>query len=282
MDTEKIEVLIRAIELGSLSKAAKEFLYTPSAVSHILDAIEKEIGIKFIKRTHWGIEVEKGCEEIVANLQKIVDIKKKTCRLATDIKKQENVLTVATYASLSKHILTKIIKGFNKTNPDIHINILVCDSIKDAYDEGVADLFIGERVEDDCLWDELMVDKYVAVFPKRPKGYKESIEIEELSSYPFIQVKDKKISKYIENTKIENIIYVDSHDDSSVIHMVKEGLGVSVLPTLSVCDEDIDFLELKPGLKRVLGLIYKKDYMNHLPLKELINYIKKFDMRSSI
>ena len=46
VDIHKIEILIRAIELGSMSKAAKEFLYTPSAVSHIFDTIENEIGIR--------------------------------------------------------------------------------------------------------------------------------------------------------------------------------------------------------------------------------------------
>ena len=45
MDINKIEILIKAIELGSLSKAANEFLYTPSAVSHIVDAIENEVGV---------------------------------------------------------------------------------------------------------------------------------------------------------------------------------------------------------------------------------------------
>ena len=52
MDISKIEILLRAIELGSLSKASNEFLYTPSAVSHILDSIENEVGVKALYETN--------------------------------------------------------------------------------------------------------------------------------------------------------------------------------------------------------------------------------------
>ena len=82
MDTDKIEILVRAIELGSLSKAADEFSYTPSAVSHIADSVENEIGIRFIKRTYAGIETEPGCEVIVDTLKKIVRLKRKAIQLA--------------------------------------------------------------------------------------------------------------------------------------------------------------------------------------------------------
>ena len=43
MDTFKIRAVLAAAELGSLSRAAEKFSYTPSAFSHMLGAFEDEL-----------------------------------------------------------------------------------------------------------------------------------------------------------------------------------------------------------------------------------------------
>ena len=280
MDIHKIEILIRAIELGSMSKAAKEFLYTPSAVSHIFDTIENEIGIRFIKRGYSGIEVEDGCEEIVRNLKNIVSLEKRTKQIAYDKQNTKKELTVATYASLSKHIMAKIMKGYNKKAPDVHINLVVCNDLRKTYEEKKPDILFGENVcGEGVCWDELIVDPYVAVFPGGYEICGNVIERDELYKYPFIKANDSKITKYIDENKIENIIRVDSHDDSSVLCMVKEELGITVLPMLSVFgNKDVKCIRTEPGVSRVLGLTYNEsDFNARRELRAFVEYIKSYD-----
>lgn len=276
MDTDKIEVLVRAIELGSLSKAADEFSYTPSAVSHILDVIEKEIGTRFIKRTYKGIEIEIGCEDIIDNLKQIVHIKKRTIQMASYIHMRKSSITIATYASFSKHILPRIIKGFNKKFPEISISIMVVEKMKKTYEGGKADIIIGEKFDDMHLcWKELMTDPYVAVFPKSYKTPGIIIEKAKLYDMPFILMNDTKIINYLDQSKFSEIIHVNSHDDSSIIHMVKEELGTTILPSLSTKNvENITCVELEPKLTRSLGLIYSEDdYFTKNELKNFIDYM---------
>lgn len=280
MDINKLEILIRAIELGSLSKAANEFLYTPSAVSHILNAVENEVGVNFIKRTYAGIEVEEGCKEIVDNLKKIVDMQKRTKQIAYDIHRKNRRLTVATYASLSKHILAKIIKGFNKKFQDIHINILVVENIRKVYENGEADILFGEKINvDDICWEELFSDPYIAIIPKQYDFSGDCIKREELYKQTFIKPKDGKISEYIDESRFSDIINVISQDDSSVIHMVKEELGVAILPLLSVYDnKSVKCVELDPGLHRILGLSYREqDFKIKRELRDFVEYVRLFD-----
>ena len=273
MDIEKIEILLRAIELGSLSKAADEFLYTPSALSHLVKGIEDEIGTKFLKRTYAGIEVEKGHEEIISNLKKIVEIENQTKQIANKLNKRKNGLTIATYASLSKYILSKIIKGFNEKHPDINITILVVEDVKKAYKEGKADILLGENIEEKNMsWEEILVDPFVAIVPKTYKISCDTIKREDLYKYNFIKATDSNISSYIDETKFPDIFYVDSQDDSSVLHMVKEGLGIAILPKLSVSDnKSVDCLTLEPKISRMLGLTYKDKKEVHL----FLNYIRE-------
>ena len=280
VDINKIEVLIRAIKLGSLSKAANEFLYTPSAVSHILDAIENEVGVKFIKRTYAGIQVEPGCEEIVENLKKIVELKKKTKQIAVDIHKRNKSLTIATYASLSKQILPKVIKGFNKCFPDVHINILVEEDMKKVYKSEKADILFGEEIEgENICWETLFSDPYIAIFPKQHRFSDECIKREELYKQTFIKANDGKISNYIDESKFFDIVHINSHDDSSVIHMVKEEVGIAILPMLSVYDEqNITCVKLAPSLERMLGLTYeKREFEMKKELRDFVEYVRSFD-----
>lgn len=285
MDTEKIEVLIRAIELGSLSKAAAEYLYTPSALSHILDGIEEEVGARFIKRTYTGIEVIKGCEEIVDNLKKIVELKKYTKQIAKEINKNNSVLTIATYASLSKHLLAKIIKGFNEKHPNIHINIFVVESMQKVFEQEKADILFGESVRaENVVWEEVLTDPYVAVIPKSYEYQGSEIKREQLYQYTFLKATDKNTSAYIDEGKFRDVINVQSQDDSSVIHLVKEGLGIAVLPKLSVyCDENAHCVKLQPEFSRTLGITYKeKTFAGKTELQKFVKYIRKFDFKQFI
>ena len=50
MDTVRIKAFLLAVKYGSFSKAAEELSYTPSALSHIADAMEEETGAKNLLR----------------------------------------------------------------------------------------------------------------------------------------------------------------------------------------------------------------------------------------
>lgn len=282
MDIAKIEVLLRAIELGSLSKAAEEYLYTPSAVSHIVNNIEDEIGERIIKRSPRGIEVEDGCEEIIENLKKLVSIKNQITELVASKNKRKNTLVIGTYSSLSKYILPGIIKEFKKKFPDTDINIVVDDKMKLVYENYKADILFGEKLENDnIIWEELIADPYVALLPKSYNFSGNSIRRQELSKRPFIMANDSKISKYMNESTMEDIVKIDSSDDSSVIQMVKEGMGVTILPSLSVGnDKNIVSAELSPKLSRVLGLMYReKDFKEKEYVRKFVKYIRQFDFQ---
>ena len=55
MNIKKYEAFIRAVELGSLSKAAEELGYTQSGISHMMQSLEEEVGFPLLVRTSSGI-----------------------------------------------------------------------------------------------------------------------------------------------------------------------------------------------------------------------------------
>ncbi len=55
MDTKKVEILLNALETGSLLKTSEQYGYTPSGLVHMMNAIEKEMDVKLLERGHYGI-----------------------------------------------------------------------------------------------------------------------------------------------------------------------------------------------------------------------------------
>lgn len=55
MDSKKLEILMTAVDLGSLSKAAEVVGYTQSGLTHLVDSLEREIGMTLVQRDHSGI-----------------------------------------------------------------------------------------------------------------------------------------------------------------------------------------------------------------------------------
>jgi len=279
MRTENIEVILRALELGSMTKAASEYQYTASALSHILRTTEDEIGAKIIKRTHAGIATEDGSEEIVEELKNLLKTYRRIKELAAEKNMTGHSLTIGTYASLSKYVLPKIVKGYMDRYPHSDIRIIVEDNMRTLYAENGADIYLCEKIEGEGIcWEEIMTDPYVAVLPKANTAPTGRISRETLAGKPFIMANDTKIAAYMEPCGIRDLIQITSHDDSSVVQMVKEGLGVSVLPSLSVRDTDgIVCAPLEPVFTRILGLVYtKKNFHENKNIRHFAEYIRTY------
>ena len=55
VNIRKYEAFVRAVELGSLSKAAEELGYTQSGISHMRQSLEDEVGFPLMVRVSSGI-----------------------------------------------------------------------------------------------------------------------------------------------------------------------------------------------------------------------------------
>ncbi len=49
METSRYRALLKSVELGSFSKAAQELAYTPSGVSQLISALEKDLRFSCVR-----------------------------------------------------------------------------------------------------------------------------------------------------------------------------------------------------------------------------------------
>ena len=71
MDARKYEVIIKAAECGSLTRAGEDFGYTQSGVSHMIKAVETEFGFRIFLRGRGGVTLTEEGSRVLPYLREI-------------------------------------------------------------------------------------------------------------------------------------------------------------------------------------------------------------------
>jgi len=282
MDTQKIKTVLLAAKYKSLSKAASEFSYTPSALSHSVDALEQELGIKLLHRSHTGVELTEAGELLQDKLVAVMNAEKELFQCAAAISaSRQQTLRIGTYSSISSNLLPSLLNGFKELHPEISISILVGNHIGEWLDQDRADVLIGTEYTQHA-WLPISNDNFVAVVPKPLFNRRRWIHWEELYFYPFIMTENLSIKQKIDLNRFKELIYLTSSDDLSAVSMVREGMGVTILPSLALkeCPRDVRILPLKPVLYRTIGVSYRKDSPPASGAAQFVQYLKHMEHRN--
>ena len=125
MDLKKYEVLLKAIDSGNFSKVADEFGYTPSAISHMMNTLDKELGFSLLIRNNHGVKPTENCISLIPILRELVRWNQQLEQVVSEIQGLEHgVVIIGTYTSISIHWLPRIIKAFQTDYPGIKIQIV--------------------------------------------------------------------------------------------------------------------------------------------------------------
>ena len=277
MDTMKIKAVLAAAKHGSLSKAAQDFSYTPSALSHLLACFEEELGVRLFERSAKGVVLSaQGArllpefEEMLRAEQAIFD----TVRAL--ISKNGSEVRIATYSSISRNFLSRFLADFKKEHPEIALSVHVADDLAGWLENGRADVIFADNI---VLPDKDLVpiatDRYWAVAPEGLLGKKESITREELYELPHIYTDDEYLQTVFEKSRFRELVYFKSDDDHAVVQMVRAGMGVAVMPELVLQGNvrGVSLLELTPAVTRTLGFAVRKGN-NSLAVSKFVKFVK--------
>ena len=72
MDDGKLRALLTAVECGSFSKAAAQLGYTQSAMTHLVNKLEAEVGCTLLERDSQGIRLTDAGKHLLPYIQNVV------------------------------------------------------------------------------------------------------------------------------------------------------------------------------------------------------------------
>lgn len=277
MDTMKIKAVLAAAKHGSLSKAAEEFSYTPSALSHLLASFEGEIGVRLFERTAKGVSLSAQGEKLLPKFEEMLLAEKGIFdTVKALIGENRDEVRIAAYSSISRNFLSCFLKDFKERHPEILLSVHVADDLAGWLEKGRADVIFADNIvlpQEDLI--PIATDCYWAVAPEGLLGDKESITREELYELPHIFTDDEYLQTVLEKSRFRELIYFKSEDDQAVIQMVRAGVGVAVMPELVLRGNmrGVSLLELVPAVNRTLGFAVKKGVCSPA-VKKFVKYVK--------
>ena len=72
MDDGKLRALLTAVECGSFSKAAAQLGYTQSAMTHLVNKLEAEVGCTLLERDSQGIRLTDAGKQLLPYIQNVI------------------------------------------------------------------------------------------------------------------------------------------------------------------------------------------------------------------
>lgn len=275
--------LQKIVELSSFTKAAEVLGYTQPAISQMISSLEKELSIKLLYRSRYGIHLTLEGERLFPSIQKAVAGYQAMLEIAKEIKGLDSgTIRIGTISSISCHWLPGLIKQFQEIYPNVQFLLHQGDykTIPEWVRTGEADFgFVNPDAIPGVKTKFIKTGEMRAVLPANHHlSKKPYITLNDLSKEPFLLLEEGALSEPLEAFKqagLEPSIRICGHDDYSILSMVELGLGVSILPELVLrkTNYQVAILPIKPVLTRKIGLIMKDKNSMPIASKYFIDFL---------
>ena len=264
MSIKKYEVLLRVVELGSLTKAAEASGCRQSAVSHMLNDLEEEFGFSILKRSRGGVQLTENGARILPSIRGILNYHEQLNQTVASIRGLDTgVIRIGTVTSVAVQWLPGILKQFMQEHPGIDFKLFNGDygDVNRWLSEGSIDVgFLALPADINCECIPLMEDRMLAILPKDhpyaalPKFPVAQVQYESYIS--LLESSDHDTRAIWNNSGVTPNIRFTSKDDYAIIAMVEQGLGISIMPELLLKNhtDNVVAMELVPKASRLIGL----------------------------
>ncbi len=262
-------------EEGSFGRAATRLGYTQSAVSQQIAALERIVDAKLVERpggprrvylTEAGRLLLRHADGIVARLHAA------QADLAALARGDAGPLRIGTYQSVGNKILPALLRRFSAQLPEIQIELRethVDDELLVAVERGELDLTFTMLPPIDGPFEvlELMRDPYVLIVPAdSPLAAKRQVSLREIGDQPLVSNRFcrsvEQVHDHLRARGIQPQVIFRSDDNGTVQGVVAAGLGVALVPRLTVDETDSSVAVIDLGGRvpdRMIGIAWHRD-----------------------
>lgn len=241
MVTFSYQALVTVVNQGSFQRAAHILDVTPSAISHSIDKLEKQLGFALLLRNRAGVKLTEDGKLILPTIQEILNNEDRLMQEADNIKGlTAGTVKLGAFSSVCINWLPGIVDKFRKQYPNIKIEVTQnsFNHITTQTHQGNLDLgFTCQPINEKLVKVLLVKDQIYCITPKGfvPKNG-HSITIDDIKHERFILQKsdyDGDTKEVLDKYHVQGNSIQFSIDDQSIIAMVESGLGMGILPRLA-------------------------------------------------
>lgn len=267
----RIRSFIAVAEEGQFRRAAERVGLSQPALSAQLRELEEFLGAALLSRTTRSVRMTAEGEKFLVRARNILaDLDSAVLEVRDHASLRRGRLAVASIPSVASRILPSVVAAFQKLYPGIDVQVIELGArdVENCVAGGNADLGIAAEPDRNSalVFSFLMRDRFVGLVPKGSRLAKQRrVRLEALFEYPLITtVPGTSIRATLERACREHgrslrvTHSVTQHQ--TVVAMVGAGLGVALLPALSLTENTAvaQVMVVDPQITRDLGVIQRK------------------------
>lgn len=262
MDTQKWAVLLAAAEKGSFSAAAEALGYTQSGITHMMNALEQEVGFPLLLRGRHGVRLTADAQALLPRIRALLQCEEALAQEMDGIRGlASGTLRVGAFSSILVGWLPRVLERFEAAWPGVHIELFdgYTDEMIMWLAEGRVDMAFCSRQQpsDSFDWIPLLHDRLLAVLPpEHPLAARGVIPLAAFAEYPYLEFSTETFSRQaFAAAGVRPAVKSSFNHGMALISMIEHGLGVSILPEMLLRGrERVVVRPLDPPLQRELWI----------------------------
>lgn len=292
MDISKYEVFLNAVDRGGFNKISEDSGYTQSAISKMMNSMEKEIGFPLIVRNNKGITLTPEGEQVLPMIRLLVNVNK-SLEEEYDLLRgvERGKIRIGSFPTIAFAWMPGVLKKFQQEHPNIYVEVIEENHLKQLelwLNQGIIDIALFTRQSYHTYgWKSLMKDQYVALLPEDHKlAKKEIVPVKDLLRENVILFRsqegiDKDIAAFIDkvNVKVNVNANYATNSDFTVMRMVEQNGYVTILPKLiaeyAVTMFDVVCRPMDVVMHRELGIAVKDADRISPSVRKFIEYAEQ-------
>ncbi|MGW6024377.1 LysR family transcriptional regulator [Streptomyces sp. NPDC055099] len=248
LDTRRMQVLRAVVTSGSVTAAARNLGYTPSAVSQQMAALEKEAGIALLERTGRGVRATDAgrllTEYAVAIGKQLAEAETALAELRAG---RTGRVAMRYFTTAGAKLVAPALAALRRTQPRVQVELKLSDPDDPlpAVLDRQADLALvvrprGQLGVEGVRFEHLLDDRYKAVLPVgHPLAAKQVLEMTDLADEPWVASESPgpcldPILDACGSAGFSPDFVVESGDYATAQGFIAAGLGVSLVPELGL------------------------------------------------
>ncbi|HIJ54580.1 MAG TPA: LysR family transcriptional regulator [Deltaproteobacteria bacterium] len=248
MELRQLKTFRTVANLLNFHQAAHVLHYSQSAVSAQIHALEEDLNIRLFDRLPKRIMLTEAGRRLLQYTDKMLSLAEETRSEVTGGKSPHGSLNIRIPETLAAHRLPKLLKPFRNQFPKVQLIFSTCayHSLEQDLSKGIYDLafLLTESYQAPNLSVKLLgVEPLViATAPKHRLARKKAVYPKDLEGETFLFTRTecsyrRNFERMLAEENVETIRIININSIEAIKQCIKEGVGISVLPEITVRKE---------------------------------------------
>jgi DNA-binding transcriptional LysR family regulator len=152
-DLAELRAFVLIAKLRSFRKAADELGMSPSTLSHLMRALERDIGVRLLHRTTRSVSATQAGESLVSRLEPVLrDLERALQEVDAVRGSPSGILRINASEPAARRLLRSVVPTFAKRYPEVTLDLVTENRLVDIVALGFdAGLRLGEAVPQDMV-----------------------------------------------------------------------------------------------------------------------------------